>query len=161
MRDTSRKQASSAVRRAELGRILTGMSWEQGDRTISVVSKFHDKVLDPRFERLEKLPWNRLGLFVWDLAVWIFNFVTRRNLLPYKKGQRVKTTDIGEQSFHGPQTGVVTGVRSDMVRVQRDGEREPEEGKKGYWVSASVWRDEEAEVEVEERPPNDPQTRVE
>ncbi len=158
MRQTNRKQASSAVRRAELGRILTGMTFEQGDRTIAVVSKFHDKVLDPRYKRLERLPWNWLGLFVWDLAVWIFNFVTRRGLLPYKKGQRVKTTDIGEQAFSGPQSGVVTGVRSDRVRVQRDGEREPEEGKKGYWVSASVWRDEEA-VE-EERPSNEGQTRV-
>lgn len=142
------RKTSSAVRRPELARILTGLNYEQGDRTIQVVGKFNEKVIDPRFKRIERLPWNWLGLFVWDLAEWIFNFVTRRGLLPYKKGQRVKTTDVGEGGFKGePQAGVVTGVRSDRVRVQRDGETDPDEPKKGYWYSKSVWRDEEIQEE--------------
>jgi len=49
-----------------------------GQKTALLVSEFHKQVVDPRMARLERLPWNRFGLWLAGVWAWFVAEATER-----------------------------------------------------------------------------------
>lgn len=62
------------VRVGYLEQTLEAFTHEMGHRTGYVL----DKLVFPRLRRLERLPWNRLGLWIWDQWDRVAAFVGRQ-----------------------------------------------------------------------------------
>lgn len=77
-----RDPGREVVRAAQLGKVLTdlndALNHDMGVKTVLTLAKFHSQKVDPRFKRLERLPWNWVALRLWDLVDWIVGQVKKR-----------------------------------------------------------------------------------
>jgi hypothetical protein len=121
------------VRVGRLERTLERFNAEMGQKTALTVSDFYGTVIDRRLRRIERLWWNRIGLFFTDLWDWLL-WKLGPKPAGMKVRSRVKTTEIGKKHFEGEETeGVITAIGRDRLCVLPDGQDTE------MWYSPSVW----------------------
>jgi hypothetical protein len=155
-----RSASEQLVRVGHLEQRLDALVREIGLRQQAVLTTWYRQSFEPRFQAVERLWWNRFGLWVirtwrslkratvqkfYDLRYRLFGKyppLPEGAVVLYRVDDPVETTELGEKHFDGErQVGVVKKLQDGKVGVQIEGQDEL------MWTSPSVWKRLGAEAE--------------